>query len=213
MKSLILKELYSLKSMGGLIYVVFVLACLPFCIFTDSLILISLFPSVIIQLIFFTMHSDFSLGWNSYSAVMPIDRKSIISVKYLFIIIFTAISYILILTAIVMRNCFYTELLDDELICLLLLSPLSGITMPAIDIPVTIKFGTEKGAAVQFLLLFALMIPVFLLTDKTGNGIAPDLKAVTPYFNIIFPTALIISAVILALSWILSVKFFEKKDL
>lgn len=213
MKSLILKEWYSLKNMGGKIYFVFVAICLLYCSIADRILLMTIVPSIVIQIIFTNMNSDINSGWNTYSAVLPIERRTMITVKYISVIFFTVLSFILIAVAITLRNCIYTDNIPYDVLCLLLLSPLSSVVMPAIDIPITIKFGMERGAAVQFMLLFALLIPMFFITDKTGEEISPDIKTITPYFGSIFPIVLIISVLFLAISWFISVKLFEKKDL
>ena len=92
-----------------------------------------------------------------------------------------------------------------------ILSLAIGIIYPTFFLPLAYKFNSEKGRLIMMFLNGASgAIVVFLLSVIEATGIVAKLSN---YTNILPYIAVAAVLVLFALSWIISVKIYEKRDL
>lgn len=150
---------------------------------------------------------DEKSGWNSYAAILPCTRKMIVTEKYIFTVLFilavSVINSIAIIAGEMMRG---GSIAEAGMIILTMLS--IAIIFPSVMLPVSLKFGVEKGRLIFYIaiVLIGASFPImFNIISYSGNVNSLML----PYGFQTF----IIAAVIMILSWFVSVRIYEGKDI
>lgn len=157
-----------------------------------------------------TFGLDEKVKWESYAMTMPITRKDIIKGRYITLII----SVIIITIFIAIVNIFiqilggtmnFSEIIETVLLCLSV-----GIVFSAIMLAIVCKFGLEK---MRIVLMFFIVIPALI-----GTYIQEFIGKANTLFNfgILLNYAIyilpIIAIFICFISYIISVKIYEKKE-
>lgn len=150
--------------------------------------------------------------WQQYAVVLPYGRKNIISSKYLYIAIIALCSTLFItlcytISALIGRiSCSLSECLIIS-IC----SLVTGLVYPAIILPLSYKFNSDKG---RFLLMiingsFGGIFAVFSINENVYNSFLGlvDIVKFLPFI------ALALVVILYIISWQISVKIYEKREL
>ncbi|MDE6787936.1 MAG: ABC-2 transporter permease [Ruminococcus sp.] len=210
MKGLLLKELFMLRKSWLTITILTVTFAVVgiFSGETGMLLIVPLFMSV--WSVSF-MNMDEVSKWQQYSLALPYGRRKIVLSKYLMILILNALSIVFIIIAYLIsialgKNGFSADLL----LTLILLSLIMGIVYPSLLLPLVYKLNTEKGRMVLMIIngivggvSVALLQTSSILSDNIFKGIAGFLPLII----------LAVVAVLYLLSWQLSVRIYEKRDL
>ena len=147
-------------------------------------------------------------GWEKYALTLPVSRKKLVGAKYLMGMILLGASFLLAAVTGLIRSrsaghfdafeyCF-------ELSVLLTL----GVSVMGVAMPMSFKLGTEKGRMANMIcygILGAALVIVVFVGDKIG------LSDVTLNEWVIVPF-LVIPAVVLPVSWMLSARWYEKRE-
>ena len=212
MKGLILKDLYNMKKsylaiMGILCFVEIMsviqgenfLECIP--------ILLILVPVAIIS-------NMFGLGnrskWENYAMTMPLTKKDIIRSRYLIIVISTI--GIAIITGIfnMVIGVLNNQAKINGLVQQICLCMSMGIIICSIMLPIVYKWGLEK---MRILYIAFMFVGTFFISQITENSyfidVISQLKWLNDYIGIIFIT---LSALAYFISYIISIKIYEKKN-
>ncbi len=206
MKGLLLKELLMFKK------IIIVTAIL-----IAGLILGGVFsgePSIILMLPLFLsiwsvsfQNMDEVSRWKQYSVALPYERKTIVSAKYLCILFLDAVSMLIVtvgyLIAVAVGK---VEFSADTLIIFMVISVVMGLVFPMIVLPLHYKFNSEKARLLVMGLAGVcggMSVTVIKVAGVISGGI-------TKYIPLIIVLTV---AVLFALSWLLSIRIYEKKDL
>ncbi|MBR3969658.1 MAG: ABC-2 transporter permease [Ruminococcus sp.] len=210
MKGLLLKEFFMLKknSIGFLLFIaVFLIGG-----FKGNPAVLFMLPLYMAILLYGHMNFDEQCKWQQYSMAMPYGRKMIVSSKYVAMAIAAVVSSIIV-------TIFYgvgiaidaTGFSSSSIVSSIILSLAIGIIYPTFILPLAYKFNSEKGRTIMLFLNGASgAIAVFLLSAIDGTGI---LAKLSNYTNILPYIATASVLVLFALSWLISVKIYEKRDL
>lgn len=207
MKGLLLKEWYS----GKRYFIILVISMMAFImvgtISTDKLFV--LFTGYIGGIIPVTCLSlDDQSKWTSYGNIFPYSRKDLVSVKYILALLMT-----LIVTMIVGVTTAAIPMLvggfDKDSFYFILSAVVAVNTIvPAINLPLFFKYGSEKGRIAYYIIIFL---------STSGLGIISAIISDTyifPFNTFIFFVGMAVILVIgFIISWILSIKFYEARDL
>lgn len=208
MKGLLVKELIEFKKSWIIIAIVIlafsiwsIVAFLPVCL---------ILPMIFSAFALGSVMRDEQSRWRQYSIAMPYGRKEYVLAKYLAQILSLLIS-IVIITVLWGISSVKMGFFDKELLTVLLLSAcVVGIVYPLIMFPITMAFSSNTSR------LFFLILNGFigglggttLSNDRFINTVLTSkITSLTPF---------VILAVIVALyllSWGLSIKIYEKRDL
>lgn len=210
MKGLLTKEFIMLKKSWFVI--------LLFILVFGILGIFSGFPSMmlVVPLFMAVYQSNFAADemckWQQYAIVLPYGRKNIISSKYLYTAIlslcsslFNSICYTI--SAVIGR----LEISVDEFLIFMLCSLVAGLFYPIIVLPLSYKFSHEKG---RIILMFINGCCGGLFAMFTTNGLVFD--AFVKLFNIaeLMPFIMLGAVIVLyLLSWQISIRIYEKRDL
>jgi len=87
--------------------------------------------------------------------------------------------------------------------------PVAGLFIPSIMLPPVFKLGAEKGRIVYYVEIFAIAL-IFGVFSEFQEELAQWLA----YFgSLIVPIAITGMLLLFGISWMLSVKFYERREL
>ena len=159
------------------------------------------YPSVMVSMISVSLLSyDEREHFCAYAATMPQTRASYVSAKYLYELMFGAAFLVLSVAAhAICGNFSGAELLTLAATLGILVLLTSAITMPFM-----FRFGVEKGRMVYYVMIgvatvFAMLLPRSSLAGKLGEGT-------------FFGGLCAITALIYAVSWRLSARFYSQRE-
>ena len=141
-------------------------------------------------------------GWLLYCDTLPVTRRQIVTVKYIECALLAVSVCVLAVTAALLRG--QTDpLYWEQVVSILPLMPLTGLVAPALVFPAMFRYGTIRGRAVYIgvVLLVAVTCAVLVVADITGAH------------KWSFALTLAVSLAVFAGSWVLSVKWFEQREL
>lgn len=209
MKGLLLKEFLMLKK-GWVTLVIFFIAFGIGGVGSDFIcFMLPMFSAI---LLYGHINYDEQSKWQQYSIALPYGRKMIVSAKYAAMAIGAVVSTVLVVllygVTVAMKKA---EFSMKDLVGYAILSLAIGIIYPTFFLPLAYKFNSEKGRTIMLFLNGASgAIAVFLISAIETTGI---LAKLSNYTNILPYIAIAAVLVLFALSWLISVKVYEKRDL
>ena len=201
MKGLMKKEflmLWRASRAFGLICVVFIAMS---AVSQDNIIFLFM-PIMISGLLPSTLLSyDERCKWQEFSGALPVSRAQLVSAKYLLGLgCMTVILALTLIVHLIVRR-YPTEML------LMMLGGVYGLSLfiSAVSLPMMFRFGVEKGR----LWYYATLV---LIGGASGAsaGVATDFfnEGLPSYIWLIF----VFGVVIYALSWLLAIRFYQKRE-
>lgn len=143
-------------------------------------------------------------GWNSLCDTMPISRRTVVNERYVMTLLCFLALYLVTLgvqAAVLIPKGKTAEIL--QLVCML---PGVGLMAPAFMIPVTLRWGVEKGRIVYYIFIGVIVTLGLLGANAIGN-MSGEIAGVGMW------TLLAVSTAAFALSWLISVRLYEKREL
>lgn len=202
MKSLLLKDLYVMKGTivtFSIILLVFIVAGI-----NNFMFLIMAFAFASIQSVS-VFNQEASCRWESFAGGLPLTRKTQVLEKYVFILIPLAVVSALTTVILLGMGIFAPERNRPDLLMLIMMAFLSLI-IPSFTIPILYKVGPEKGQLLSTILagiLFGAMAGGAMTLDEQWDG----MPAAVPL------GAIVLSILLLAGSYCISLHIYSKKDL
>ena len=215
MKGLILKDIYSIRITQKTYVLLFLFLCVfgylmkspgyvgTMCIVVFATVVLSLF------------NADQYYHWDTYAAALPLGKRIIVRARYMLIIVmtlglavFTAI--MTGATAALLGMSVSEQVISSVSMCMII--PIfSGII-----IPVIYKLGVEKGRVI-FMMLFLIPFLVLTLLKDLIRGTAVEKLLVNLHQNpngqvIIAGILLAVSILVLAVSYMISIRIYSNKE-
>ena len=215
MKGLILKDIYSIRITQKTYVLLFLFLCVfgylmkspgyvgTMCIVVFATVVLSLF------------NADQYYHWVTYAAALPLGKRIIVRARYMLIIVmtlglavFTAI--MTGATAALLGMSVSEQVISSVSMCMII--PIfSGII-----IPVIYKLGVEKGRVI-FMMLFLIPFLVLTLLKDLIRGTAVEKLLVNLQQNpngqvIIAGILLAVSILVLAVSYMISIRIYSNKE-
>lgn len=204
MVALLMKDIYMLSKQLK-IFLVFLIIFSVFSIIGDFGIVLLLFALMFGSLQLSSVFTfDEMCGWDQFANTLPFNRKTIVLSKYILGCIST-FGAVLILAPIAFLSSEFSNIPTKYIGFIFALIFTVGMLYISIVIPFYIKFGSQKGRIIIFAIIF---IPTFSWQFISNNIQKIDLDFLIHY-SYILP---IISLVIVFISYILSVKWYEQKE-
>lgn len=218
MKGLLLKDWYLLKKHSRL-HLFVILFFLAGAVFSGEMFFL-FYPCVLAGMLPTTLLAyDEQSKWVQYSATFPYKRSRIVGSTYLIGLILIGSTLILTTIASVIFQM-RTGSIDFTLFSVTLSTTLLlGVLMPSIALPFMFKYGVQKGRTAYFIVLGIIfgsftLVPLLFREMAIPIPFLPmlnNLLSLTQY--ILLPLTLIIAVLICAVSYLISVKVYEKKEL
>lgn len=203
MKSLLLKDLYVMKG-TTITFSIILIAFIAAGVLGNSMFLIMAFAFASIQSVS-VFNQEAACRWETYAGGLPLTRKTQVLEKYIFILIPLAVVVALMVVILLAMGIFAPGRERPDLLMLLMMAFLSLI-IPAVTIPIVYKVGPEKGQMLSTIfagILFGAMAGAAMGLDEEWGGI----PAAVPL------GAILLSVLLLAGSYCLSLHIYSKKDL
>ncbi len=210
MKGLLLKDFYMAAKYLRAFYIVIVVF-LATSVFANNAeyAFFSVFPMVLaglssITLLSYEEHSK----WNIYSNVLPVSRKMLVSEKYIWVLVSVVIMSILSRLAHLISMSINGNVVLSGVLGNIALFMSLGLIGPSIMLPFIFRFGVEKGRIVYYIVAGVLCGGSTMIA--TGRTIVPDVTISAVGISV---GVLIIAIVLYLLSWFISIKLYEKREL
>lgn len=200
MKGLLLKDYYmTVKYCRMLILMVLIFAAVSAV--SNSIFLIS-YPFIIAGVLPVSLYAyDEKSGWCSYADAMPYSRAQQVSAKYISALVFICLVMFICTVGKALTGDSFIE--DFSLLVMLCGT---GLLSAAVLLPFVLKFGSEKGRWAYYAVIIIACVIAAAVFD-TGSAVALELTGTA--------VACILAGCVLlfGLSWLLSIKIYEKREL
>ena len=152
------------------------------------------------------MAVDEQSRWLSYCDILPLKRRDIINERYLLSLILTAVLVVLFL---ILSLIFRHADMPTVLVTAGMMVALSLLAI-SVSMPINVKFGTAKGQMVRMTVIIVMVACGMFIINYAGpiTAILLQVKA-----SILLFSAAAVIVLIFALSWQLSIRIYEKKNL
>lgn len=211
MKGLLLKDIYmALKYCRAYLLITLVFA-IVFMI-EDTNLFFLFYPMILAGVIPVNLISyDEKSGWMTYSAIMPYTRRQMVTAKYIFVLMVLGGSVALVTVTRLIHTFFAGQTDWVGFIMAIVLLVAASMVVPSLLLPVVFKYGVEKGR-----LFFYIVVVVAAGGCGAIGAAAVDNSFIDMLASIggwLAPLALATSALLLTGSWLLSIRFYEKREL
>ena len=207
MKGLLLKDLYMMRAYCRS-YLLIVVVFLGASFFGGNLFFIY-YPCLMCGMIPISLLAyDERSGFLRYSITLPISRKQTVTEKYLIgLLTQTAV---LLVTGIVqgIRMRINGTFAAGEFAVLLLSLLMVSLLASSIPLPFIFRNGVEKGRIAYYVMIGIVCGAAVVLSGVFGDGL--QVKAPEGF---LFGGLALLAAGLYVLSWYLSVRFFQKREL
>ncbi|GAB5611530.1 hypothetical protein JCM37173_20560 [Allocoprococcus similis] len=178
----------------------------------NNKVFFALYPIVLSSIIPVNLLSyDEKAHWNSYACTFPYTRKAIVSSKYILTLCVLGASSLLIIFAQVCNMLINHNFQLFGLFSTFAVILSCGLLPPAFMFPFTFKLGSEKGRFAYytgFVLFFVILAFFQEVTDNLSLRIT---QMAVPHAPIVIVFLIVFG--LYGLSWFLSMKFYQKRDL
>lgn len=145
--------------------------------------------------------------WDRYCGALPVSRAQVVSSLYLLTLAGVAVMLVLIVLVQGLRLSQAGRLAELPAIIAIALS--IGLVFPAILMPIQFRLGVEKGRIAYYIITgAACAIGVFAAYHMPDTSAEINLS---PSAGTLLFTAA--AALLYALSWLLSIRFYEKREI
>lgn len=205
MKGLLLKDWYVMAKQCRM-FLVLVIGFAAMSISGDS-VFFMMYPVILLSMIATTLIAyDERFKWMEYSESLPYSRAMIVSEKYVLCLLVSAAGIAITLLAQIIRIVSEGSSMGVlfDLACLLIII---GLISPSIILPLCFWLGMEKARIAYFIVLGAMCAICFL---PFGVGVF-DVE--DGFGNVGMWAGVPVVAVIFAISWVIAIKLYEKREL
>ena len=217
MKGLIIKDLCVIKNQMRSLLLILVFFVFISIINKDATFILFLVPFYMIMILITTFSYDEFNKWECYWNSLPLSRKEIVKAKYL---LFNATSLIVlvlgILASIIVPN--FIENTTFESIYASIIGVAFGICLViSLLIPFYYKFGSQKGRIMLFLTITILALIIGIITSLDIFNNVELMNIINSLNNLslgMFTLLLIIvTVIIMTISYYISVRIYNNKEL
>ncbi|MBQ7229754.1 MAG: ABC-2 transporter permease [Oscillospiraceae bacterium] len=208
MKALLYKDFYALWKYSKM-YLFMCGIFLAISVFEQSQEIFGLYPLVLMGMLPMTMVAyDERDNWERTALTMPFGRKQLVTEKYLFALLLMGGVFGLTALTTFLNQCLGGGFVLREYAAELSMRLLLAIVGPAFMLPPVFRFGAEKGR-MAYLVTLAVII---------GGGVAGALiinrmgLSQTEVNGLVIALTAAGAVLLLPVSWLLSVRFYEKRE-
>lgn len=220
MTGLILKDLLVLKK--TLLYYLGLMVLYAFLVVTGALTY-SIISCFVVMMGTMAPMSAFAYDeqarWDKFAASTPVGRKGVVKARYLFSLLLLLVGGAIaaVISVVVVWFGKAEAAVWWEPLVVTAVVTLAGMLLDCVVLPVLFKFGAEKSRVISliiFVSVFGGMALLAFLATKRGldlSGVGEAIAALPPAVLIAGPV--IIAAGLFGLSYLLSVRIYQKKEL
>jgi len=214
MKGLIIKDILNLKKQFKTILFIIITYSVFFSMSfstENSNVEPSIISGIMIFLSITISISSFSYDeyskWDKYAASLPISRKTIVLSKYILSMLFLIFGFIVSFAYMIILLVFNNNINIFETFVSIGAVTTVAVLLISFLFPVVYKFGVERARILLFIIAFMPTIIIVLLSRFNIFTLSED------NIILIFKILPILAIVLLVISFFVSCKIFEKKEL
>jgi len=211
-KGLLLKEIFVMFKNNKLSIIIIPIFTL-FGIFNKQFMFVMLIPVLLSMLTLGNMTYDELSRWNSFAQCMPLERKSIVSSKYITMVLMALIGSVVVSAVHFIQSMIYNTVDARSTLLMALASFALALVVPCLSIPLNFKFGTTNGRIFYLIITGVIcgVVPAMVMSDsKKFTAKAMKLFSNFPVF-IVLSIVVIVSVIVI--SWLSSIRIYERKEL
>ena len=146
--------------------------------------------------------------WTEYVGTLPYTKTQIVSAKYL-IGLFTQIAMLIVICIAqgVKMGIDGTFVLKEFLVLMMLLLVMASVAS-SLTLPFIFKYGVEKGRSAYYVMIGVVCAGSIIATSIFKEGLQNEIQ-----LNAVLPIACLVGVGIYALSWYLSVVFYNRREI
>lgn len=208
MKGLLLKDFYMIWKYCGMIFAMTIVFLAVSATGQENVFFV-IYPMMAASIIPSTLLSyDEKSGWSVFSKALPYSRTELVSVKYLIAAALVAVVWILSAAIQLIRFAAGVGSSPAELAILLSVLLCMGLVSSGLILPVMFKYGVDKGRFAYYVTIavacgggvaFPQILENMNLTINVNDQFLPAVIACT---GIVF----------FVISWLASIKFYQKRE-
>lgn len=206
MKGLLLKDFYMAKRYFGWFMLVIAGMLIMSCLVEDMQIFL-IYPMIVsniipVSLIAYDEHDK----WSQYSGTLPYTRAQVVTGKYLVSVCLGVAFFLLSMAVASVRMQMYGQFIMEAWMRIGVIVLILGCLAPILMLPVVFKFGAEKGRVI-YLVILGVICGVLMGLDVKGISLST--------MHNLWPIVAVLGVMVAlyALSWRLSIRFYQKRDL
>lgn len=173
--------------------------------------LIFILPVIGVMVFAGTFNYDDYNGFNAYAVALPNGRKNMVRGKYASSIILLLGLIILSLLISILKSVFNSEeIVINNLLLQVMGSIFSIVIIISLMYPLIWKFGSTNGRVWLFALVFLMILGFGFISNYISSSAFLKIgNVIDRYFYIVVP---VLSVIMLLVSYVLSVKIYNKKE-
>lgn len=215
MKGLLLKDLSIIKTQIRSVVLIMIIALFMMLAGNNTTFAVVYSNILFVTFGINTLSYDSHDNGNAFLFTLPITRKLYILEKYVFsmlsVVIGTILSLILMLGVSFVKDNY---MLTSSEISFVIGYAIGAFVVLAIMLPVNLKFGPEKGRIAMIVLIAIVMAGVFSISKIAGTvdltKLYFEMREVSIF--VIWTILILVTLIIISLSYMISCKVMEKKE-
>ena len=210
MKGLLMKDFYLIHKYCRMYLLIAVIFAVGYTVGDNIFMLF--YPIVLGSIMPVTLLAyDEKSKWQVYAETFPYTRKEIVTAKYLITLLYlTAFVLLSAVSQAVHMLCVAEEFSLSSYLSVILSLLAVGLVVPGITLPAVFKLGTEKGRMAYYGVVVAVCGLFGALGVMTDMNVAEIILGLREWLA---PVLLAAGIVVFAGSWMLSVKFYQEREL
>lgn len=220
MKGLILKDLYmSAKYCRSYLFLIIIFSVLNF-LSDGSNATALVYPCMLAGMLPVTLLGyDERSGWMLYANTLPYTKLQLVTSKYLFGLFVQLASSVILIGASVLR-CLNTKDYNyiSSLPLIICISIILFSIMSATTLPFMFKYGVEKGRVINMVAVGiicavgAILATTLGSSSEEGNDLLYKIAQLSNNIQLIMIIATVVAVAVYIVSWWISVKLLEKRE-
>lgn len=206
MKGLLLKDFYMAKRHFGWFMLVIAGMLIMSCMVEDMQIFL-IYPMIVANIIPVSLMAyDEHDKWSQYSGTLPYTRAQVVTAKYLVSVCLGVAFFLLSMAVAIVRMQMYGQFILEAWMRMGVILLMLGCLAPILMLPVVFKFGAEKGRII-YLAILGVICGVLMGLDVKGISLST--------MHNLWPIVAVLGVMVAlyALSWRLSIHFYQKREL
>ena len=207
MKGLLLKDWYMTLRHYRFVFPISAVFILLAVFSENASFMFTVYPCLLLAMIPYSSYAyDERDHWLSYLGALPVSRGQYVSAKYVTALIAVA-GMVLVDAAAELVHGLTSGVFSWATLPYMAAGGCMSLLMPALLMPLVLRFGAEKGRLVYYMLIGGMAVAMITLLGgssetMTGFGYGP-----------VLPILMGVVAFVFAASWVLSAALFRRRDL
>lgn len=209
MSGLLLKDLLVLRK-GAKSYLIFLALYAVLSLYWSNGLFSTLLVVIVMMLPMNCFAWDNYTKWDTYAGALPVSSRTVVASRYLLVLLVAAAA-LMLMAALSAVSFLITGVMDWGTFLFSCTSSLTGaLLVNALTLPLMYKYGPERARILMMVCLIVIFAGVYLLDSWMENSRLSNLPTASQAVSAAF--ALLIPAAALAVSFLISCRIYQHKE-